>query len=328
LTITSSGISTRTIPKDAAGLQTRLLHELEPVVEQNLNRHLSVFKNWMPHDYIPWSRGRDFEMLGGQDWSLEDSHLDPTARTAMIVNLLTEDNLPSYHREIATRFGRDGAWGQWVGRWTAEEGRHGIALRDYLVVTRGVDPVELENLRIAHMTAGYDSGDKSVLQTVVYVSFQELATRVSHRNTGKASGDPLAEQLLARIALDENLHMIFYRNLVGAAFDMAPDATMEAIRDEVVGFEMPGAGMPGYTRNAVTIAKAGIYDLRLHHDAVVQPVLKFWRVFDRDDLGPSGEQAREELSIFMKGLDAQASRFVEQRENMRARMAAKAAARS
>nr|WP_255498256.1 acyl-ACP desaturase [Nakamurella sp. PAMC28650] len=325
MTITSSGISTRIIPRDAAGLQTRLLMDLEPVVEENLNRHLSVFKDWMPHDYIPWSQGRDFQMLGGQDWSLEDSRLDPTARTAMIVNLLTEDNLPSYHREIATRFGRDGAWGQWVGRWTAEEGRHGIALRDYLVVTRGVDPVELENLRIAHMTAGYDSGDKSVLQTVAYVSFQELATRVSHRNTGKASGDPLAEALLARIALDENLHMIFYRNLVAAAFDMAPDATMEAIRDEVVGFAMPGANMPGYTRNAVTIAKAGIYDLRLHHDAVVQPVLKFWRVFDRADLGPAGEQARDELSAFMTGLDAQANRFVEQRETMRARMAAKAA---
>ena len=33
------------------------------------------------------------------------------ARTALIVNLLTEDNLPSYHHEIATLFGRDGAWG-------------------------------------------------------------------------------------------------------------------------------------------------------------------------------------------------------------------------
>ena len=328
MTVTSSGISTRTIPHDAAGRQARLLHDLEPVVEENLNRHLSVFKDWMPHDYIPWSQGRDFEMLGGRDWEPSDSKLDPTAKTAMIVNLLTEDNLPSYHREIATRFGRDGAWGQWVGRWTAEEGRHGIALRDYLVVTRGVDPVELENLRIAHMSAGYDSGDKSVLATVAYVSFQELATRVSHRNTGKASGDPLAEALLARIALDENLHMIFYRNLVAAAFDRLPDETMEAIRDEVLGFEMPGANMPGYTRNAVTIAKAGIYDLRLHHDAVVQPVLKFWNVFTRCDLGPTGEKAREELAEFMAGLDTQAARFVDQRETMRARMAAKAQARA
>ena len=91
----------------------------------------------MPHDYIPWSRGRDFAFLGGEDWTPEDSPLDPVARTAMTVNLLTEDNLPSYHREIANRFGLDGAWGQWVGRWTAEEGRHAIALRDYLVVTRG-----------------------------------------------------------------------------------------------------------------------------------------------------------------------------------------------
>src|SRR5436189_279777 len=85
--------------------------------------------------------------------------LDPVARTAMTVNLLTEDNLPSYHREIANRFGLDGAWGHWVGRWTAEEGRHGTALRDYLVVTRGVDPVKLERLRMAHMTAGYSSGN-------------------------------------------------------------------------------------------------------------------------------------------------------------------------
>ena len=50
-------------------------------------------------------------------------------------------------------FGMDGAWGQWINRWTAEENRHGIALRDYLVVTRAVDPVELEELRMEEMTA-------------------------------------------------------------------------------------------------------------------------------------------------------------------------------
>ncbi|MEP6853277.1 MAG: acyl-ACP desaturase [bacterium] len=304
-------------------VEADLLHELEPVVADNLDRHLRLAKEWLPHDYVPWSRGRDFAFLGGEDWVPEDSPLDPVARTAMVVNLLTEDNLPSYHREIATRFGRDGAWGQWVGRWTAEEGRHGIALRDYLVVTRGVDPVELERLRMLHMSAGYDSGEKTALQAVAYVSFQELATRVSHRNTGRSTGCPLAEQLLLRIATDENLHMVFYRNLVAAALDRAPDATMAAIRDEVVGFAMPGAGMPDFQRNSVTIAKAGIYDLRLHHDEVVAPILKFWRVFDRDDVGPDGERAREELAQFMTGLDAQASRFVEQRERLLARQAAR-----
>ncbi len=79
--------------------------------------------------------------------------------------------------------------------------------------------------------------------------------------------------------------------------------------------------MPDFVRNSVTIAKAGIYDLRLHYDEVVSPILKFWRVFERDDLGPAGEQAREELATFMGALDVQASRFVEQRERKRARSA-------
>ena len=310
-------------PDTSEGVQARLLHELEPVVAENLERHLAVAKAWHPHDYVPWSRGRDFAFLGGEDWQPGDSPLDPVAQTAMTVNLLTEDNLPSYHREIATRFSRDGAWGEWVGRWTAEEGRHGIALRDYLVVTRGVDPVELENLRMLHMSAGYDSGDKTALQAVAYVSFQELATRVSHRNTGAATGCPLAEQLLARIATDENLHMVFYRNLVAAALDREPDATMCAIRDEVVGFQMPGQGMPNYLRNSATIAKAGIYDLRLHHDEVIAPVLRFWKIFTREDFGPVGQQARDELARFMTGLDAQATRFVDKREAQRQKAAAR-----
>jgi acyl-[acyl-carrier-protein] desaturase len=303
--------------------EAALLIELESVVEENLDRHLALAQEWHPHDYVPWSQGRDFAFLGGEDWAPEQSKLDETAKAAMFTNLLTEDNLPSYHREIATRFGRDGAWGTWVGRWTAEENRHGIAMRDYLVVTRGVDPVELERARMDYMTSGYDSGDKTALEAVAYVSFQELATRVSHRNTGKATGDPLADRLLARIAKDENLHMVFYRNIVSAAFDIAPDETMRAVTDEVMRFEMPGASMAGFRKNSVLIAKAGIYDLRLHHDEVISPVLRAWKVFERTNLGPAGEQAREELAEFMTGLDAQATKFVESRDRMRARLQAR-----
>jgi acyl-[acyl-carrier-protein] desaturase len=304
-------------------LVTNLIHELEPVVEANLERHLAITKNWNPHDYVPWSEGRDFAFLGGEDWSPEQSRLDPVAKVAMVTNLLTEDNLPSYHREIAVQFGLDGPWGTWVGRWTAEEGRHGIALRDYLVVTRGVDPVELEQARMAHMTVGHRV-DKNMLEAVAYVSFQELATRVSHRNTGKATGCPIADQLLLRIATDENLHMIFYRNLVAAAFETAPNETMRAVTNEVLNFSMPGATMEGFARNSVTIAKAGIYDLRLHHDEVVAPILRMWKVFERDDLSGDGAKARDELADFMVGLDAQATRFVEQRARLLERQAARA----
>src|SRR6266498_776917 len=248
--------------------QTQLLHELEPVVEDNLNRHLTVAKEWFPHEYVPWSEGRTFDgVLDGDAWDPEQSRVSETARTALVVNLLTEDNLPSYHHEIATIFGRDGAWGTWVHRWTAEEGRHGIAIRDYLTVSRAVDPVALERARMAHMQAGYaNAHDDEVLHSVAYVAFQELATRISHRNTGKATGDPIAEQLLARVAADENLHMVFYRNLLGAAFDIEPNSAMRAVADVVAGFQMPGANIEGFGRKALSIALAGIYDLRQHRD--------------------------------------------------------------
>jgi acyl-[acyl-carrier-protein] desaturase len=46
-------------------------------------------------------------------------------------------------------------------------------------------------------------------------------------------------------------------------------------------------------------------------------------VFERDDFGPEGEQARTELAEFLAGLDAQATKFVESRERARARAAAR-----
>ncbi|SNY55979.1 acyl-ACP desaturase [Paractinoplanes atraurantiacus] len=302
--------------------QTALLIELEPVVATNLDRHLSLAKEWFPHEYVPWSDGRTFDgLLGGDPWLEDDSKIPDVARTALIVNLLTEDNLPSYHHEIATLFGRDGAWGTWVHRWTAEEGRHGIALRDYLTVSRAVDPTELERARMSHMQSGYSNDHPDeILHSIAYVAFQELATRISHRNTGKATGDPIAEQLLARVAADENLHMVFYRNLLAAAFDLDPNHAMRAVTDVVSGFEMPGANIEGFGRKALSIALAGIYDLRQHRDEVLQPVIRQWNVFNRTDLTGDGEKAREELAAHMADLESQAARFEEKREARRQRL--------
>jgi acyl-[acyl-carrier-protein] desaturase len=300
-----------------------LLRELEPVVEENLNRHLATAKEWFPHEYVPWSEGRDFDgILGGQAWEPGQSKLSEVARVSLVVNLLTEDNLPSYHREIANVFGRDGAWGSWVHRWTAEEGRHGIAIRDYLLATRAVDPVALERARMVHMEGGFSNSYDGLIESVAYVAFQELATRVSHRNTGTASGDPVCEQLLARVAADENLHMIFYRNLLNGAFDVAPNTAMRAVARVASSFQMPGHTIENFSRKSVLIAKAGIYDLRLHHDDVLTPVLRQVKAFERP-LSGDGEAARDELAAFLADLDAQATRFVERREALRAKVAAR-----
>ena len=51
---------------------TKLLYALEEVVETELNRHLGVAKEWMPHEYVPWSDGRNFDgIMGGEAWAPE-----------------------------------------------------------------------------------------------------------------------------------------------------------------------------------------------------------------------------------------------------------------
>ncbi len=305
---------------------TDLLRELEPTVEQNLNRHLSVAKDWMPHDYVPWSQARDFAGEDGVLWDVEQSVLSAEVRAAFEVNLLTEDNLPSYHHAIATTFSRDGAWGSWVGRWTAEEGRHAMVIRDYLLATRGVDPDALENDRMATMQTGYWAEDKDTLRGLAYVSFQELATRIAHRNTGRHSDDEKGNRLLARIAADENLHMIFYRDMVRAGLELVPDQTMVAITAEVVGFQMPGTGIPGFTRKGVRIADAGIYDTRVHRDEVIAPVLRHWGVLDMTFSTPEGEKAQAELAAHMDSLEELAQRHEARRAAKAERSAKRASA--
>ena len=203
------------------------------------------------------------------------------------MNLLTEDNLPYYHLALWGSFGKEGAWGEWVRRWTAEEGRHAIVLRDYLTVTRGLDPVLMERGRMDQVSRGYypENGGAFAdpLDGVVYTTLQELATRIAHRNTGKYTDDPLIEKLTARIAVDENLHYVFYRELGAAALEIDPSSMVQAIKRQVFGFAMPGIDLPEFRAKALEMAKAGIYDLRIHRDQVVIPVLfTHWKIDQLD----------------------------------------------
>jgi acyl-[acyl-carrier-protein] desaturase len=281
-------------------------------VERLLEGILVSARVWLPLQYVPWSAAQDDDgPLRGTAWTPDQSALPQPVRDALVVNLLTEDNLPSYHFEIATRFGRDGAWGTWVHRWTAEEDRHASALRAYVHARRAVDPVSLEELRMAHVATGYRTGLPTLVHTLAYVTVQELATRQAHRNAGAACGDPAGEQLMARIAADENLHMLFYRGLLADALALFPDTVLTALADVLDGFTMPGAAIPGFRARAARIAAAGIYDLNVHLEHVVAPLLRTLKVMSAPGLGPAGRQAQERLGAHVEQLTARAARAQE-----------------
>jgi acyl-[acyl-carrier protein] desaturase len=290
-----------------------LVSELEPVVASLLDRHLAQAKEWFPHQLVPYSRGRDFEP--DYEWSPEDTSLPEEVRSSLFVNLLTEDNLPHYYRTIDAMFGRDSAWGDWSRRWTAEEGRHSIVIRDYLTVTRTLDPVALERARMAQVSRGEVPEPDLPQEGIVYVSLQELATRIAHHNTGKLVDDPVGYEVMKRVASDENRHYLFYRDLVSAAMEMDPSGMMLAIESQVREFEMPGTGIVDFESHARAIARAGIYDFKVHHSQILVPVvLRHWGVESVTGLSDEAERARDALLKRIDRIGRVADRQVRRRD--------------
>jgi acyl-[acyl-carrier-protein] desaturase len=289
------------------------LHELEPVAEQLLARHLTASKEWFPHQLVPWSRGRDFQ--DDEVWDASETGLSDEVRSSLFVNLLTEDNLPYYTNTILGMFGQDSVWGEWARRWTAEENRHSIVIRDYLTVTRALDPVELERARMRQMSGGQVPQPPDVAAGFAYVAMQELATRVAHRNTGKLIDDPAGYAVMSRVANDENLHYLFYRDMVQAGLELDPSRMVVAIEHEVHHFEMPGTGIPDFTAHAMAIARAGIYDFAVHHDAVLVPtVVRQWKIDQLEGLNAEAEQARDKLMTRMRRIEKAGRRFASRRD--------------
>ncbi|MCU1594295.1 MAG: fatty acid desaturase, partial [Frankiales bacterium] len=135
------------------GTQDDALKEhLTARLELALELHLSRAQMWYPHEYVPWGEATDYRELS---WAESQSRLSKEVRASVQLNLLTEDNLPGYHGEISRVTGNSDVWKTWLDRWTAEEGRHAIALRDYLTVTRAVDPAVLEDERMLTVQGGF-----------------------------------------------------------------------------------------------------------------------------------------------------------------------------
>ncbi|WP_433629009.1 acyl-ACP desaturase [Nocardia sp. CA-120079] len=280
-----------------------LLASLADAVELNLRRHIAAADGWHPHDYVPWDDGRNFRFLGGIDWEPEQSELSETAKLALTVSVLVADNLPSYHREVG-KYLRTGSWWRWVGRWTAEENRHEIMIRNYLMVTRSVDPVQLERMRMDHMTKGFRRPALHLLDVLATCAFEEAAAAIRHRNTAALGENKMVTAIAERIAIDDELQSIFFADLITAAFGVAPDQTMRAIADSVARFEVPSVALPDGRSSDDVLAEAGIYDRAKENELVFGPLLERWEFFTRTGLGADGEKARAELADLRVGSPA------------------------
>ena len=261
--------------------------ELEPVVEEQLRRHLDTEDAWFAHDYVPFDQGENYAFLGGRDWDASDVTLPKKVTDAVEILLITKDNLAGYHRELVEHFILEDKWGRWLGRWTAEEHLHAVALRNYLVVTREIDPTANEDVRVEHVMKGYRAETYSQIETLVFMAFFERAHAVFCRNLEAQIDEPVLKRMVGRIARDEERHEEFFANLVSSCLEQHRDETVAAIARRAAGLGVIGADIDAYADKRAAIAAVGIFD-----DAILAQVIS-------DRIAAWGLAAEPELSALV-----------------------------
>jgi len=279
----------------------RLVAQLAEPAAELFERHLRVAKTWYPFEDVPFSNAADFS----RDEFDEGAYpLSQGVRSALVVNLLTEDNLPYYTHTLLSPVDDDHPLSEWSRRWTAEEWRHSAAMRDWILATRALDPWALEDDRMVQMSTGVVPYSKTVADMLAYVSFQELATQVAHRNVSMSLDRTLrGKKIMSQIAGDEGLHHAFYRDLVAAAIEREPTMMLVSISHILRSFKMPGQGIPGFADHERIIAAAGIFDAEQYLHQVVEPTLSAWGVDELEGLDDDGERARSRIHRTVSALE-------------------------
>jgi acyl-[acyl-carrier-protein] desaturase len=262
---------------------TPLMAELEPVVEENYHRHIDTVEPWYAHDFVPFDRGENFEFLGGKDWDPSQVTLPKHITDALEILLITKDNVSGVHREFVEHFILEDWWGMWIGRWTAEEHLHAIVLREYLVVTRDIDPVANEAVRVEHVMKGYRADTLSKIETLVVMALREREHAVFCRRLARQIDDPTLRSLIETIAKDEERHLMFFENLVSACLRLEPEETVAAIAAQAAGRHVVGADIDAYQDKVANVAEAGIFDENVLRQGVSDSIAA-WGLTDRPEL--------------------------------------------
>jgi acyl-[acyl-carrier-protein] desaturase len=257
--------------------------ELEPVVLEELRRHLDTEDVWFAHDYVPFDQGENFAFLGGRDWDPSQVTLPKKITDACEILLITKDNLAGYHRELVEHFILEDKWGRWLGRWTAEEHLHAIALRNYLVVTREADPAANEDVRVEHVMKGYRADSYTQIETLAFMALWERAHAVFCRNLEQQTDEPVLKALAGRIAQDEERHEQFFANLVGHLLTTARDETVTAIARRAAALDVVGGDIDTYEDKVATVAEGGIFD-RDQLRTVIADRITAWGLADEPEL--------------------------------------------
>lgn len=299
--------------------KTEVLKAIEPEVEGYTEQHYGKRRMWMPNDFMPSD-----EIMSEEDEQIyvrlreRARGLPDAVRVAVVLNLLTEEGLPHFHRLIDRYLGEDSVWKRWNYLWTAEEDRHGAILRDYARDSRLFRFREVELMQFAYQGNGFDPDwDKDPYRVFVYTTLQERATQFSHRNTGRLAGadEPLLNGILSSVAADEARHYTFYRNVFNSILKLDPNRALESALQVLPSIEMPGVSMPHFKEMADVVRRIGIYG-PWDYKKIVEEAIAFWKIDLLTGLNEAGRKAQDRI-MAIPGRLKKVAEYIEHRSTQK-----------
>ena len=271
---------------------------LESNVKEWMESHLSKRKLWFSSDFLPSDEQMNEDKITVASKLKERAKgIKDAVRTALAVNLLTEEGLPHFHTLLTKHLGDNTFWAKWTNMWTAEEDRHGNVIRDYVRDSRIFNFKEIEMMQFNYVEAGFNPDwGMDPYKLFIYTTLQERATQISHKNTGKAAGmeEPLLNGILSSIAADEAKHYTFYRNVFKEILTLDPEQALLSAVTVMPAIDMPGIAMPNFREMADVVRRSGIYG-PWEYKSIVEEVIKFWEIDLITGLSDLAAKAQEKI---------------------------------
>ncbi len=284
-------------------LQTELLVSLDKKVSEIVDRHEKITNKrlWMPTELI---FGREI-----------NTSIPPEITAMLVLNLLTEDGLPYFTSLLTEHLGESSALRDWTRRWTAEEDRHGTAIKRYLHVSLQPEQViAVERLQFQYLRAGFNPDwGRDPLKLIAYVVLQEYATQVSHHRIAERAKNhcKVLAQMLWQIGAEERQHHQVYLAFFKHLLQCEPDACLVAFLSVLKSFAMPGEEISEFAEFSRLQATAGVFGPR-QFARIVSAVCDTLGLATLTDLNASGREAQEKIMKLVKVIERAAQRPLHQ----------------
>jgi acyl-[acyl-carrier-protein] desaturase len=193
------------------------------------SEHSERTRSWSVFRDIPWSEAAS---------APRDAELALSAETFCGVEMF----LPDYLAQGAALWRDDLGQALYAASWGAEEARHSVALREYLLRTGQRTLDEAQGFEAALTTNRWTLPFKEPRRMVIYGALQELTTFVNYSKHAKhaaAKGHELLAGIYRLIARDEIAHCRFQERVIELMLAEDESGTLADLGYVFHHFEMP-----------------------------------------------------------------------------------------